>query len=516
MVLESINNLNALGALSLMNFNSLFSILTLETGPQAKQEDVAEFALDESSRLQVITVYNPASLNKAALQCVGDWILFVQPHAKTAVNLLERVKMLLNSRANVDCFVPQRGAALPKQEATLLDYLNRLSPSGLLIRKSFLIEVGGFNESCASFVDVEFFLRCVMPHKDRMALYPTSDLQLNEHPNTCVRLGVDRVLKATQLVRNNVGSSPAVWFEDYAEALMQMVRDEQDARLTIESARGHLTKLASKLDYWVSHSGQAVLGRFLNRSVFEGPTPEGAEQVDKIVRAAFPDQQRGCQLPDQFNAFSVGNFCHAAQLLKGLALRKHTGPLDWLFSNVKATTHILESDFEQLLDPALCETAKSDEKLDPLSNVAHNRYYRENFGVRFMYNHHDLNKQQDLQLFTRAANHMREALESEAPTFLLMTTLYQNDFDHLEGLVEVLQERGPNNVLVVVALSYVDDASAADQAVTLHTTPDGSVFVCVLPVNSKSNGMEFPLEQDNIRLQRLVHGIALGRFGLPA
>ena len=495
-----------------MNFNSLFSILSLAAAPQPKQDDIVQFELDDTSHLQVLTVNNPTSLNQAALQCVGEWILFVQPNAQTAANLPERVEMLLKSRSNVDCFVGQRAASFPKHEGTLLDYLRSLSPSGLLIRKSFLIEVGGFNESCASFVEVEFFLRCIMPHKDRMALYPVSDLLLKEHPNTAVRLGVERVLKTTQLVRNNLGASPAIWFDDYAEALLTMARDDSESRLTTESARGHLTKLAAKIDYWVSHSGQATLGRFLNRSVFEGSTPVGAEQVDKIVRAAFPDQQRGCVLPDSFRAFSVGNFCHAAQVLKGLALRKQTGPLDWIFTNVEATTHVFESDFEQFLDPAQCETATADEKVDSLSNVAHNRFYQDNFGVRFMYNHHDLNKKEDLALFEKAAHELQEALASEAPALLLMTTLYPSDFEKLESLVSTLQERGPNNVLVVICLSYQDEP-AADQPVVLHTTPDGSVLVSVLPTNSKSNGMEFPLEQDNLRLQRLVHGIALGRFG---
>ncbi len=494
-----------------MTFHSALSLLYLEVASTAISPEVSTFEAPACPGLQCVSAASPLVANKAALACKSEWILLMQNGAVPHPASLDRVSRLSKAHPDVDVFVPlhQPNDVLELGPQSIC--LHTLCSSGLLIRKSFLIEIEGFNESCAGYVDAEFLARCLKGHASRMRAYPVNRLVRITDPTYAFLGGVDRVLKATHLFKRELGESPPVWFVDYASAVMQRVGVTEGSTISLTMAQDHLCKLASRIDYWVSHSGQVALGSYLNRSVYEGNSPLGTRQIDRAVSRIFPNKQKGCALPNTFKAFSVGSFCHSAQVLKELTLRRQTGPLDWIFTNLRATTHMFETNFDMLLDPRNCETAREEDKVDPHSNVAHNVFYRDQFGVKFMYNHHDLNRPDHLRLFQQGAADLLAALNSSDPTFLLLVTLHKKDCDNIKDLADNIHKRGKNNLLLVVCLEH-QESDEEESGLALQHHPELNTYVAVLKTASRSNGMEFPLEVDNLRLRRLVHGVAFGCF----
>ncbi len=496
-----------------MSQSNSVTVFTLSLPENASAPPIKVQSLPGQNDIQVFVVSACNQLNNAVLQTTTEWLLLIQPNCQLASNLLDRIHWIQTQHPKAELlFANDRvGAKLDEKGFSLL---KGLQASGVLIKKSFLIEIGGFNETCGSYLEVELFFRCLTKYKDRMGFYSSHELQLQEDPKSAVRLGVERVLQATKMSRNNIGVAPAVWFKQYAEAVELIASDAPDSKLTKASAKSHLQKLAGKVDYWIANSDQAVVGKYLNRSVYEGYAPDCAKEVDKIVKAAFPDVGLGLlALPDELQVFSIGTFCQSAETLKALALRRQKGPFDWIFSSCDAVTHILEDDFKEFMNPVHFERVSSVENPEVLSPVTEHHFYREHYDVRFMFNRHNPLDSADRERYEKAIDTFREATTSEEPCLLLYLTRNEKEYEVIGDIVANLQERGNNNVVLAVCFKQVKDA--ASQHVKLHTTPDQMVFAAILPVTSASNGVTFSDPDDNIRLARLVHGVTLGRFGVP-
>lgn len=108
------------------------------------------------------------------------------------------------------------------------------------------------------------------------------------------------------------------------------------------------------------------------------------------------------------NALSLGTQCYAATLLQRANLRRFSGPFDWIFSSAAAVRHCIGDDFRTLLD-------RSQYRPIPLSdrkNIQYERcehlYYREKFGIRRMFNHHDVWTDDDYFYLDRCVRRFRQ------------------------------------------------------------------------------------------------------------
>lgn len=114
-------------------------------------------------------------------------------------------------------------------------------------------------------------------------------------------------------------------------------------------------------------------------------------------------------LPPYLHALSLGTHCYTACLLRRAGLRQFSGPFDWLFANPAMVRHCLETDFAVLLDRSLYEPVPLEARAHPEFYRCHHAYYRDTFGVSFVFNHHDVWQDEGYAYLTRCVARFRDA-----------------------------------------------------------------------------------------------------------
>lgn len=464
-----------------------------------------------ANSIEAIKVNGAQLTNKAVSECTGSWILLMSVGGLPRADVLIKTQELICAFPGASIFVPIGKAGGATQSEGPGRFLNSLCVSGLLIKKQFLIELSGFNQACETYMDIELLMRCYKSHQHLMVEYAAQELLADAGIAYTLAGGPGRVLRSTEMFKKAFGHSPVVWFKDYAAALHRNAATRADQSTLLPEIKRHLAELAAKVAHHISPDSQGVLGSYLQRSVFEGEDQAQIYDVDQTVLELFPNQKVGCELPAHFSAFSLGDFCHSAQLLKELTLRQKTGPLDWIFTQIHATTHMIKDRFTVFLEQKNCVPVPDEEKTDVHSCVADNIYYKEQFGVRFMFNHHNLNLTKDLALFEQGKQDLMNAVGSDAPTLLLLLSHKRYSFDSIEPLALEFNQIGTNNVLLVINLKRVSSNNQTPSVQVEHRQ-DLNSYLAIFETTSSSTGLEFGDALDNVRLKRFVHGVALGCF----
>ncbi|MGD7037321.1 DUF1796 family putative cysteine peptidase [Methylotuvimicrobium buryatense] len=204
-------------------------------------------------------------------------------------------------------------------------------------------------------------------------------------------------------------------------------------------------------------------------------------------------------------AISLGNFCHAAHALKLVEYRAFSGPFDWIFSTPVVTTHILQDDFRLFLDPEHYEPVPIENRITPEANLCEHRFYRERFGLRFMFNHHSPDVAKDFAYFERAVQRFRSAMTQPAAPLLLMVThepIKNAWLDTLMGTLNGLREDYGLLIIRFVANRQASvEASLSAVQVMAH---DLKLLAMELTLSDRSSGLEFTNSADNRLLFALL------------
>ncbi|MCU1621238.1 MAG: hypothetical protein JWL79_83 [Frankiales bacterium] len=139
---------------------------------------------------------------------------------------------------------------------------------------------------------------------------------------------------------------------------------------------GHLSSLTNQQDDMVFVS--EVFDRIAS-------SPEYAQR--SRIRALL--EASSALANDGWNVVGVGTHCLTATLLRDLQLRHFSLPFDWIFSSPEMVVHALHDDFAVFLDRSHHVTVPEHQRPTPGANLAHHTHYRENFGVDYVFNHHD-------------------------------------------------------------------------------------------------------------------------------
>ena len=206
-------------------------------------------------------------------------------------------------------------------------------------------------------------------------------------------------------------------------------------------------------------------------------------------------------------AISVGNFCHAAQVLKLAGLRKFAGPFDWIFSNIEMVTHCFEDDFQTFLDLSQYRNVPEDQRELSEANVCQHEFYRQNYGIEFMFNHHSPLNERDYAYLQRCVERFRITVKGDTPTLLLMLTVESIDEQRLKPLVNMLRSYTKNCYLLVIKLAVeLPHANALTNKISLQQS-DNDWAVINFSTHSTSNGVEFFEQIDNLRLTHFIRQI---------
>ena len=179
----------------------------------------------------------------------------------------------------------------------------------------------------------------------------------------------------------------------------------------------------------------------------------GDSHEARRIRSA--ERAPALNLGDYSGAISIGSHCITGAFLKKYGAKKWSGPFDWIFSSPEIVSECIADDFSAFLDRKLHVKVPDEEKLDPAINFCDHSYYKEKFGVGFMFNHYDIGNDDVYEYYGRCVRRFRAALRSGENLLLLSITR-----DMSEGQFQRLCEsfRGFETVAVLAISARMGSA----------------------------------------------------------
>ena len=158
-------------------------------------------------------------------------------------------------------------------------------------------------------------------------------------------------------------------------------------------------------------------------------------------------------------AVSLGTSCYPAWLLQELGLRHAAYPFDWIFATPAMVLHMLEDGFRHFLDPASMQaSARSDRDAAGTSKVCAHLYYRERFGVEWVFNHHDLSIPAVAASYRRRVDRFVAAMRDDHKTLLLMVNTGGDTTQAgFERLCAAIDAYGSDNTLLQIDVVRTGD-----------------------------------------------------------
>lgn len=162
---------------------------------------------------------------------------------------------------------------------------------------------------------------------------------------------------------------------------------------------------------------------------------------------------------------ALGTHCFSSSFLRRLGVREWSGPFDWTFSSLPMVAHCIADDFKTFLDRSLYEPVPIDQRPNgPTVNRVQHRFYRDTFGVQFVFNHHDVHLDEGHAYIVRCVERFRAALNSpQRKVFLATCLMSATAVEQLRQVSEALQARTQN--FRIVGFAIEPDALGALPAV---------------------------------------------------
>lgn len=171
---------------------------------------------------------------------------------------------------------------------------------------------------------------------------------------------------------------------------------------------------------------------------------------------------------------SLGSHCFTASLLRRWGLRHWSGPFDWLFSSVPMVTHCLTDDFKTFLDRSQYDPIPPEKRPHGLQlNRVNHRHYLNEFGIEYVFNHHDAHLDADYTRFVRAVQRLRATLTGPRFPVLVVTRMQVGPaLDDVAPLRDILAARSPRFLLLVYEIPYMSSGGERSPSLSLlHSEP---------------------------------------------
>ena len=131
-------------------------------------------------------------------------------------------------------------------------------------------------------------------------------------------------------------------------------------------------------------------------------------------------------------AVSLGLHCYTALLLAAAGLEREAYPFDTIFASPRMVAHCLSDDFAMLLAQRYYEPIPLERRVHgPHVNLCDHTWYRDNFGIAFLFNHSDPTTPAGYAALRQSVEAFRDTARSTPATYVLAApdSLYwQNGF----------------------------------------------------------------------------------------
>lgn len=201
-------------------------------------------------------------------------------------------------------------------------------------------------------------------------------------------------------------------------------------------------------------------------------------------------------------AMSVGSLCQSAMALKYAELRKFAGPFDWVFSSPDVIAHCISDNFGMFLNKSMYLDTSEGERASIKDNVCEHVYYRDYFGMKFMFNHRSPNPPRAYAYLQRCVQRFRLAMEYDEPKLLLMVTRSYAPSESYRKLLTGLSAYQTEFLLVVIR--PVLDPSKAGRFRLVDIDLGENFIALEMYASSESNGVSFENSDDDAVLVKLL------------
>lgn len=122
----------------------------------------------------------------------------------------------------------------------------------------------------------------------------------------------------------------------------------------------------------------------------------------------------------------LGTLCLTSQTLKQMGLKKSSMPFDWIFSSPEMVEHAIRDDFKEFLDRGNLKSVPVELRPERHLYRADNIFYRDNYGIKYIFNHHDPDwNDDDYNYFCRCVDRFRATRNGTERVLFL---LFQHSF----------------------------------------------------------------------------------------
>lgn len=188
-------------------------------------------------------------------------------------------------------------------------------------------------------------------------------------------------------------------------------------------------------------------------------------------------------------------------------------PFDWIFSSPEMVSHAIRDDFVEFLNPKNIEVIPVERRPHPDLHRADHIFYRDNFGVDFVYNHHDPSlRKSDYDYFVRCVERFRALRKSDNNILFLL-------FKHISGEPNELSHSAygrladllhPHRLLCMEIVHRPGTSSSYDAIVS-----DGNLEVGHLNIAEPCTGIAFGSSGDHEAATAIVRARMTGQRPAP-
>lgn len=205
----------------------------------------------------------------------------------------------------------------------------------------------------------------------------------------------------------------------------------------------------------------------------------------------------------------LGMRCVTAQLLRDMGLRTRSYPFDWIFSSPEVVVHCIEDNFATILDRNEYEAIDSAPQRTNLARCDH-RTYRDVFGIRDMFNHHNPLLANDYEYLVRCVQRFKnDIMQNNATLFVVVEDNHPDAeaaYNRLRNVLD-LACAGKASLLFI---SVVSRASMNSVPQLKYLRFDSSHELVRFQAVGSLGGLRFDTAVDQATLEALVR-----RFELP-
>jgi hypothetical protein len=203
---------------------------------------------------------------------------------------------------------------------------------------------------------------------------------------------------------------------------------------------------------------------------------------------------------------SLGTHCLASFLIKKSGLKRYSTPFDWTYSNPQALIHCIEDNFEKFLDQSYYQQTTSEDGRD--SKAAHHKWYQENYGINYTFNHHNPILNDDYNYFKRCTARFQNLMSSNDSKLFIVIARSSNKLEsHFDKVAKVIDSKTNNAGSIQICLTPLSTNYGCTQIKKIGNHNNHNLYL--FTPSSYEKGVGFENITDDLLIMQLIRDYKL-------